>query len=80
MRPTPLRLVKKGVEAAEILTSSHVDTNEYNRRLGICLECPHLDHSPKGMYCGKCGCPKWAKSEMRTKARYLKAECPEGKW
>jgi hypothetical protein len=47
------------------------DSDEYQRRLKICDECPEL---LKGRRCIKCGCP------METKAKWLESKCDLNKW
>jgi hypothetical protein len=31
-------------------------------------------------YCGACGCPKWRLSELKTKLRFARLNCPLKKW
>jgi hypothetical protein len=62
--------------AAAIATSGlkRVEEAEYQRRLGVCGECPFF----KNQHCMKCGCA--VEGTILSKARYASAACPLGKW
>lgn len=52
------------------------DKQERVRRAGICRTCPfvRLIGRKQFMQCTKCHCP------LATKTRFLRAQCPAGKW
>lgn len=49
-----------------------IDITESDKRIAICLECPHLSHTL--MQCEKCGCFMKAKTKLKS------ASCPINKW
>jgi hypothetical protein len=53
---------------------------KYTEREEACWKCPELKPTATGVFCGKCGCPKWAVSDLRTKWRMRDVKCPLGKW
>ena len=53
---------------------------EHDERQKECLKCEHLEVTATGVFCGKCGCAKWAISDLRTKWRMRDLKCPIDKW
>jgi hypothetical protein len=52
----------------------------YEDRKRICEECPELVPTPTGKFCGKCECPRWPISDLRSKWRMLDLRCPLNNW
>jgi len=50
----------------------HVTTSQYNERLRVCGNCPHLKRDT--MRCGKCGCI------VEHKAKWGTTTCPDDRW
>src|SRR4051812_30102440 len=71
-------LLKKAVNFGEALIKHAsrgfpiVSDEEFNRRMGICRECPFFNSTK--ISCSKCGCG------LETKARWKEQICPESKW
>jgi len=53
---------------------------EHDRRQMICLPCEYMSLKVSGVFCGKCDCPEWPVSDLRTKWRLRNLKCPVGKW
>jgi hypothetical protein len=57
-----------------------VTLRTYTLRKRECYECEHIIARQRNLYCGKCGCPEWFISDLRTKWRMLDIRCPLNKW
>jgi hypothetical protein len=52
----------------------------YQRRRDICRECPDVQTTATGIFCGACDCPQWPVADLRTKWRMRDLRCPLHKW
>lgn len=62
------------------ITGGRVTDEMHSARLAVCLVCEHCEHIGKGLYCRRCGCPKWWLADLRHKAKMSRARCPMHKW
>lgn len=79
-----LQLIRKArslVRAVwSFLRRGDVDLQTYGRRETTCYQCEQMQCTATGIYCGACGCPQWAVSDLRTKWRMVTIRCPLNKW
>ncbi len=52
----------------------------YEGRQRVCLTCPQLDRTRRGLFCKACGCPQYPLSDLRTKWRIRGISCPLQYW
>lgn len=57
-----------------------VTLRTHTLRKAECFACKHVVARGRGIYCGKCSCPEWFMSDLRTKWRMLDVKCPLNKW
>jgi len=57
-----------------------VPIEQYKQRQAACITCPYLETTRTGRFCRKCGCPRSALSDLRTKWRMTDIKCPIGRW
>lgn len=78
-----MTLKKKLISFLRAVFSKSVNLETYLNRLNTCKDCSWRIEKNNRNYCKECGCPEtsfWYFSELKTKCKYSKLECPRKKW
>jgi hypothetical protein len=73
-------MIRSFLRALWAMRSGDAKLTVYQGRLRVCYACSEVRIRERGVYCGACGCPEWALSDLRTKARIRSISCPLEKW
>lgn len=74
--PAPKNIFQKAASFVTAVTSGEAPDDVFKARLALCQACPKLVTRAEGTYCGACGCGQHRWSELNTKLKMGKVDCP----